>query len=67
MSNATTAVINGGVILTPANAEKLGLYVPNFARGQENFLLGYAPDEDLVAWGPADDRETIEGLLRMYS
>lgn len=67
MSNATTTVINGGIILTPANAEKLGLTVPNFARDKEDFLLGYDRDDDLVAWGPADDRETIESLLRMYT
>lgn len=66
MNTNTTTVINGGVILSPANAEKLGLTVPNFAKGKE-MLLGYDKHDDLVAWGPTDERSVIEGLLRLYT
>lgn len=50
---------------TPYLAQRNGLDVPSVLKDKENFILVYK-DEDLVAWGPEDDRENIMRLARAY-
>lgn len=54
-------------ITTKALAVKAGLPVPssmlNYA---DDFILVYDSEDDLVTWGPEDQREQVLRLARVY-
>lgn len=58
MSQTTT-------ITTPVLAESAGFYVPTNLKGTDSILV-YA-ENDLVAWGPEAERETVMRLARAYA
>jgi hypothetical protein len=64
--NPTTTVYNGHIILNPDKAAEMGLNVPRAFQGLTDFILAYDRGDDLIAWGPENERDQILNILRAY-
>ena len=61
-----TTTINGCLLASIGSARLLGMSIPSFVPADdESYLLAYDRDDDLIAWGPADEHDDIVRILRV--